>query len=151
MEESESHLMKRKSRANPGFRDSAASEDNLSEILASRNQRLDSLSYDKIKGYKPFDHSRNRKKQAAVSSQDSVEPMLFKTRFGDVKVDGVTLNGLPLQSRTFRTVMTMTGGLFRRYIYAPIYRALTTQMAIDQAANGSAGGSASGTAGKRSP
>jgi hypothetical protein len=44
------------------------------------------------------------------------------------------------QVRTFRTVFRMTGGLFRKHIWNPIYRALTNQAAIDQSASAAAGG-----------
>ena len=92
---------------------------------------MDSLSYDKIKDYKPFDHARNRKKALPQQEETTMEPFLIKTRFGDV--DG----------RTFRTVMTMTGGLIRRYIAAPVIRALQNRVASEDAAAPAAGGSQS--------
>lgn len=108
----------RKSRSSSGFksRDSSVREDNLSELLSGKNQRLDSLSYDKIKDYKPFDHRRNR---------------VGKTNKGKSSSGPIVMD-----ARTFRTVMTMTGGFMRRYIVGPLVRALSHQMALDEASAG---------------
>lgn len=121
----------RKSRASSRFssnRDSSSGEDNLSDLLASRNQRLDSLSYDKIKNYKPFDHARNRHNRATIG----------KTTEKSEGNSGIII----MDARTFRTVMTMTGGLMRRYIVGPLVRALSNQMALDESSSPGAAPSA---------
>lgn len=130
--------------------DSSFQDDNLKDILDTRDSRLDGLSYDQIRHFKPFDHTRNRRKNlmqlevrssppTPTPSQDTVYK--YDTRWGTISIrpgapaaSHVLVDELTSDNyRTFRTVFRMTGQLFRQYVFAPLYRALSRQVAADEA------------------
>jgi hypothetical protein len=88
-------------------------------------------------------------KTAPPQPQPSPSPSLsgteykYDTRWGTISIrpaflkapapSNILYDELTGNVRTFRTVFRMTGQLFRQYIFAPVYRALSRQVAADEA------------------